>query len=430
VKEESPFASSLFRTECSMPRYCLALAGAVILFLQGTATACPFCSAQGQTLSGEVGQADFIVLGSLSNVKRDPEDPTRGTTDLTIETVVKPHPYLNGKKMIVLPRSISVDSTGKKLNRFLVFCNINNPSSDIAKSAIVSTLAYANFDAVTLDPYRGEEIKGASKLGEYLKGAIEAREKDALTRLRFFFDYLNAGELIINSDAYMEFGNTDYKDILKVAPSLPADRLLKWLKDPGTPASRHGLYGLLLGHCGKPEDAKALRELLDSPDNAFSSGLDGMIAGYILLAPKEGWDYLMGLVNNPKKEFSVRYAALKVLRFLWDNHPGSIKEDQILEAMKAMVMQEDISDLPMEDLRKWGQWGLTDFVLQIATLPGHNKQIIKRAILRFALSAAEHKHAGAIAYVNQARKDDPDRVKFAEEMLADERPKPVAAKNK
>jgi hypothetical protein len=397
------------------------------LFLGVYATnlsACPFCSSQGQTLSGEVGQADFIVLGTLSNMKRDPDDPTRGSTDLTIQTVVKPHPYLNGKKMIVLPRSISVDTSGKKDNRFLVFCGVNNPSGDIARSAVISTLAYANFDGVTIDPYRGEEIKGASKLGEYLKGAIEARDKDSITRLRFFFDYLDAGELIINSDAYMEFGNTDYKDVRKVAETLPPEKLLKWLKDPGTPASRHGLYGLLLGHCGKLEDAKALRELLDAPDNAYSSGLDGMIAGYILLNPKEGWEYLQGIIANSKKEFSVRYAALKVLRFLWENHPGSIKKEQIIEAMKAMVMQEDISDLPMEDLRKWGQWDQTDFVLSIAALPSHNKQIVKRAILRFALSAAEQKHVGAIAYVEQARKEDPDRVKFAEEMLADEKPKP------
>jgi hypothetical protein len=401
------------------------LALALLGWIGSLASACPFCSSQGQTLSGEVGQADFIVLGTLSNVKRDPEDPTRGTTDLTIQTVVKPHPYLNGKTMIVLPRSINVDTSGKKDNRFLVFCGINNPSSDVAKSAIVSTLAYANFDSATLDPYRGEEIKGVSKLGEYLKGAIEARDKDAQARLRFFFEYLDAGELIINQDAYMEFGNTDYKDVRKVAPTLPASKLLQWLKDPGTPASRHGLYGLLLGHSGKPTDAKALRELLDAPDNAYSSGLDGMIAGYILLDPKAGWEYLNGIVNSPKKEFSVRYAALKVLRFLWDYHPEVVSKPQLLEAMKAMVLQDDISDLPMEDLRKWGQWELTDFVLGIAKLPGHSgKQIVKRAILRFALSAAEQKHAGAIAYVEQARKDDPERVKFAEEMLADEKPKP------
>ena len=48
------------------------------------AAACPFCSAQGQTLSGEVNLADLIVLGTLKNAKRDPDDPSRGTTELHI----------------------------------------------------------------------------------------------------------------------------------------------------------------------------------------------------------------------------------------------------------------------------------------------------------------------------------------------------------
>ena len=39
--------------------------------------------------------------------------------------------------------------------------------------------------------------------------------------------------------------------------------LIKWLKDPNTRGSRVGLYGLLLGHCGKPADAKTIRELLE-----------------------------------------------------------------------------------------------------------------------------------------------------------------------
>ena len=46
-------------------------------------------------------------------------------------------------------------------------------------------------------------------------------------------------------------------------------------------------------------------------------------------------------------------------------------------------------------------------------------------MLRFALDAAtDGKNAAAAAYVTQARKDDAERVKFVEEMLADERPKP------
>ena len=55
---------------------------------------------------------------------------------------------------------------------------------------------------------------------------------------------------------------------------------------------------MMLGHCGKPEDAKALRALLDDPDRVFSSGLDGVLAGYILLDHKAGWEYLVKLIKN------------------------------------------------------------------------------------------------------------------------------------
>jgi hypothetical protein len=49
---------------------------------------------------------------------------------------------------------------------------------------------------------------------------------------------------------------------------------------------------------------------------------------------------------------------------------------------------------------------------------------VKRAVLRFALTAAtEGKNAAAAEYVAKARLEDAERVKFVEEMLADEKPK-------
>ena len=63
---------------------------------------------------------------------------------------------------------------------------------------------------------------------------------------------------------------------------------MKWLKDPNTRGSRFGLYGLMLGHCGKPADAKTIRELLDDKERSFSSGLDGVLVGYIMLDKKAG----------------------------------------------------------------------------------------------------------------------------------------------
>ena len=395
------------------------------LLAAGELRACPFCATQGQTLSSEVNQADFIVLGNLKNAKRDPEDFTKGSTDLEIVTVVKPHDYLKGKKAILLPRYVPLDlKAGDADSKFLVFCSLYSPTGDVGISSVASVAVMANADRAILDPYRGEQIKGKSDLPEYLKGAIVAREKDAQSRLGFFFKYLDHGELVINTDALMEFGNAEYKDVRKVAESLPADKLLKWLKDKNTPPSRYGLYGLMYGHCGKAEGATALKELIDDPENHFSSGLDGLLAGYILLKPAEGWAHLNTIVADSKKDFTTRYAALKVLRFFWEYRPDVLKKDDLLSAVKTLVGQGEIADLPIDDLRKWGAWEQTAFILDEAAKPSHNKQIVKRAVLRFALTAAtDGKNAAAAAYVAKARTEDAERVKFVEEMLADEKPK-------
>src|SRR5947207_633674 len=180
------------------------------------ASACPFCSAQGQTLSGEVNQADFIVLGTLKNAKRDPNDFSRGSTELFIDKVIKPHDYLVGKKVLVLPRYVPAD-TATEDAKFLVFCSVYPGTPEVTATAVVSSLALGDVGHYQLDAYRGEPAKADSKLPDYLKGALAVREKDTVTRLKYFFDYLDSPELVVSSDAYMEFGNVDYKDVRPVA---------------------------------------------------------------------------------------------------------------------------------------------------------------------------------------------------------------------
>src|SRR5262249_25611138 len=139
-----------------------------------------------------------------------------------------------------------------------------------------------------------------------------------------------------------------------------------WLKDPNTRATRYGLYGMLLGHCGKAEDAKALRALLDDPQRSYTSGLDGVVAGYVMLDEKAGWDYLLSIVGDPKKDFSVRYAGLRTVRFFWESRPDLVPGKQVLAAMQLLMDQADLADLPIEDLRKWKQWDMTSKVLAYA----------------------------------------------------------------
>jgi hypothetical protein len=206
---------------------------------------------------------------------------------------------------------------------------------------------------------------------------------------------------------------------------------MKWLKDPNTRGTRFGLYGLMLGHCGKPEDAKAVRELLNDKERSFSSGLDGVLAGYTMLDQKAGWDHVTSLVKGDQ-EFPVKYAALRTARFFWEYRPDVVPHKQVLEVMKLLMEHADIADMPIEDLRKWKVWELTPTILGYAAKESHNTiPINNRAILKFAIAAswADPKNTAAAEFVAEARKKDPKRVEFLEELLKDEmRPPPPEKK--
>ena len=379
-----------------------ALAVVACLSFAPPVAACPGCGPpSGQTLTMEVSQADFILYGTLTNAKPDPKDPgsSKGTTEMTIDAVVKSHALVKDKKSFTIPRFVPPDT---KPFKYMVFFNVVNGD---------------------VDPYRGVVVSTDSKLPEYVKGALEVKSKDAATRLRYFFDYLESTELEISADAYNEFAVAEYKEVQELAAKLPAETLMKWIKDPNTRASRLGLYGLLLGHSGKPEYAAELRKLMDAPDNKYSSGLDGMLMGYVMLDKKAGFEYLLKLVADPEKEFLVKHSGLKTLRFYWEYRTDVLTKKQVLEGMSQLLTHADLADMPIDDLRKWKAWDMTTTVLKYADKESHNTlPINNRSILKFALAAswADPKNAAAADHVAKIRKQNPERVKLVEELLQDE----------
>jgi hypothetical protein len=393
-----------------------AFAVVATLLAAGLAAACPFCGAQGQTLAGEVSQADFIVLGVMKNPKQDPADFTRGTTELHIETTVKGHEFLKDKPMLLVPRVIKPGPKEKEV-RYLLFCAV------VPDDADPKDMTKAKFDA-----YRGEQMAAGSKLPDYLTKAIEARKKPSTERLRYFFDYLTDSDLVISADALMEFGNTEYADVRAMAEDakhpLPADTIAGWLKDKSTGHNLYGLLGLLLGHGGSAKHAQLLRAMVDDKDNQYNSGLDGLFAGYVMLDKANGWKRLFEFSAAQPTDFNTQFTVLKVLRFFHEYRPDLIPEKQVLDGVKVLAALPDIADMPIEDLRKWKRWDLTEFVLQFDAVPTHNKLgIVRRAILRFAIQSADAGNAKAKEYVAAAEKKDAERVKFLRELLDDEKPK-------
>jgi hypothetical protein len=383
----SPMAGSSLRLLLALGIAVLAWASCPTL-----APSCPFCSMQGQTLIGDVNQASMVLFGTFTNAKLDSSgDFGQGSTDLAVEAVIKKHEILGDKKLLTLPRYVPTDKNSPV--KFLVFC-------DVFKGKI--------------DPYRGVPVPADSDMVKYIQGALDVKDKSISARLHYYFEYLDNKDTEISNDAYKEFGNADYKDYRDMAKDLPADKIAHWLDDANTPAFRHGLYASMLGHCGTAKHAELLRKMLDDPQKRVSTGADGILAGYAMLQPKAGWEYIESMLKDPSKEFMLRYAALRAVRFFWDSRPDVVDKTKLVQGICQLLDQSDIADLAIEDLRKWGRWEVCDRILDLQNKKSHDIPIIRRSILRFALSCPGNK---AIAFVEQCRKRDPEMVKDTEELL-------------
>jgi hypothetical protein len=169
-----------------------------------------------------------------------------------------------------------------------------------------------------------------------------------------------------------------------------------------------------------------LRTLLDDPQRRFTSGMDGMLAGYVLLQPKEGSAYMTGLMRDAKLDFGLRYAALRASRFIHEFRADLVPAADLTAALVILLDQKDIADLAVEDLRKWGRWEVADAVLGLYGRESHNVPIIRRSVLRYALSCPPG-NAKVDAFLAERRKDSAKLVEEVQEILNLEAPKPVAA---
>lgn len=358
------------------------------------ALACPFCmDERGPTLVGDFDQALLVIYGHFGKAKGEGFERNG---EFVIEQVLKSNDIIKGKNVVDLPKY--VDRPGSK---FLLFC-------DVYKDRI--------------DPYRGVEAQAGSELLKYVSGAMTVKGKTAPERLRYCFDFLNSPEIEVSLDAYREYARADYKDYKDMAVKLPPDTIAGWLEDEKTPPYRYGLYASLLGHCGGPKHASLLRSMIDDPEKRKGSGIDGLIAGYIMLEPVEGWKYLRTYFDDEKKPFLMRYAALRTVRFLWDQRPDLVDKGTLIKGIVQLLHHTDMADFAIEDLRKWQRWEMTGQVLGLFTQKSHSTPIVQKAVLRFALQSPD---PAAREFVRAQRQRDPEWVNDTEELLKLEAPPPA-----
>lgn len=355
-----------------------------------SAIACIFCSEErGPTLNEDFGKAEIVLLGTCHNPRLGSGGLEDSATDFLIEEVVKAkdQKYKVGDK-IVLPRYIA-----DVKSKHLIFADIYKGKPDF---------------------YRGVPTSPNSSLTKYLKGALALQDKKPGERLRYFFDYLNSPELEIALDSYREFAKADYKDYRDMAKTLPSATIVSWINDPKTPVYRLGLFSSLLGHCGGPEEGKLLRKAIDDPEKRKGSGVDGMMAGLVMIDGKDGWDFLSARMLDPKQDFQFRYSVFRTAKFLWNDRPDVVPKESLVKSLGGLVQVRDMSDFAIDELRRWKQWQYTQPILDLWGQKGFELNVIRRAITRFAMRSPE---PAAQTFLADLRKRDPEWVQDVEDLL-------------
>jgi hypothetical protein len=343
-----------------------------------------------RTFREDARESKLIVWGVLDNPRKNPNGEF---TDVLLGGIVKSHPMLHGKTVLTLPRKIEIADRNNP-QRMLIFCDIHKG---------------------TLDPFLG--VVASPAVVGYLKGllASDASRHDEV--LRYCFDFLDHPDPEIAGDATKEFLKVPDRDLGKAARKLPAAKLRLLLRDPKTTAVHQRLFGLLLGHCGTPEDAILLHSLAARLAKKGSVWIDGILVGYVLLESKAGWKYVRDLLADPSSEFLLRYSALRTVRWFHDNRPEVFAKKTLMEALKPTLDQSDIADLVVNDLGGWGCWDLTNHILSLHGKKSHDLPVIRRSIVRYALRCPREE---AAKFIVSRRNTDGVLVSDTEELLRTE----------
>jgi hypothetical protein len=361
---------------------------AALVLVPCPALSCSYCSSvqQAPTFRQEAGQpyAKLILYGTLSN-------PDNGkTTELQIKSVLRSDPALGDKKAIPLTKYLPADP--KNPPKFLIFSDV---------------------DQDKFDTYRGVPLKTDEGL-EYVKKTLKLDPKDRTGNLLFYFNYLEHPDDVVANDAFLEFAKAGDKEIGQLAGKLSAEKLRGWLKNPKTPPERLGLYAFLLGGCGGDDDAAYLLSILKDPSERMLNAYDGILGGYIHLKPKEGWQLAVAILKDGRQPFQQRLSVVRALQFYHGWQPVESRP-HILKGLAAMLEQGELADVAIEDLRRWEMWDLTRDVLGVYGKKGYNGPIMRKTIVRYALSCKDDKDAAR--FIEARRKDDPELVKDEEESL-------------
>ena len=325
------------------------------LLAPSLAVACPFCSAQSQTLSEEIASMDTVVVAKLVEAPNpDAKDEDLGRAMFEVTDIL-----------------VGVPSVKKGDRLETIYFGSAKPG--------------ANFLVMGVDPPKiawSTPLQLSDRAKQYVKKLIDLPDAGA-TRLKYFQKFLEDKDELLARDAYDEFARAPYADVIALKDQMDHQQIVKWIGDADIPASRRRLYLTMLGVCGSDEDLPMLEKMLRSNDRRTKAGLDAMIACYITLKGEGALPLIEELFLKDKDtEYSDTYAAIMALRF-HGTEGDVVPQKRVVKSLQLMLQRPSLADLVIPDLARWQDWSQIDRMVELFKTADEKSSWVKVPVINY-----------------------------------------------
>lgn len=338
---------------------------------------CPFCDAPALMLSEQIGQCDHLLRGKWLSGEKPVKLQGGSSTFEILDVAFSKGDRFKVGQIVVMPQYISgSDTSGYTLMGPDDRLEDWHVPSEVTDTAWLYLL----------------------KMPPAVKDTTAQAE-----RLVYFLKYFEHPDLLVANDAFAEFASAPYEAIVPLKDHLPREKILGWLQDPRTPVTRTGFYGMLAGICGQPEDAAILEKKIVTLDADFRLGIEGVMAGYMMIAGEPGLARLEEVkvlsktaIDKDGKEvrlpFSETYAVMQALRFMWTYEPDRLPKDRLKQSMHLLLERKEMADLVITDLARWKDWSIQDRLMEMYSDEDFEIPAIRRAIVRYLYYCSQEKN--------------------------------------
>ena len=267
-----------------------------------------------------------------------------------------------------------------------------------------------------------ESVPLTAAAGRYVRD-LPAADAPTDRRLAHAMRYVEDDDPLIAAEAFAELASFDRVEVVRSRATLDRDRLVAAIDDAATPPDRCGVYGDLLGLCGRPDDAARLHRRMTAGDDPFGAGLAGLAVGYLALAGDDGLADLVADVL-PNETSPPRLAALLDGFAVHRRDPSTpLSPGRLRAAACGLLARPDAADLAIGHLHAVRDWAATAEVrkaMEAADPAVDSGRAAQVAAVRFLLAcrsaadAAPSDRTAAGAALARVVRDDLDLLRRAQ----------------